>query len=226
VSGSTPAERLYEIDANLRPEGKQGPMARSLDGFVQYFDRWALVWERQAWIRARPVAGDLDLGQRLLDALAPYVWGAGLTSADEREIRRLKARIENERIPTTEDAEYHLKLGKGSLSDIEWTTQLLQLEHGVVATGTVPALEELERRSLIDTDDARTLIDCYLFLERTRNRLFLVRSAPGDSLPTQREELTWLARSLGTTSTELRDQYKLYTRRARKVFERLFYGRA
>jgi glutamate-ammonia-ligase adenylyltransferase len=225
VNGPTPAERIYEIDANLRPEGKQGPMARSVDGFVSYFERWALVWERQAFIRARPVCGDIELGKRLIDSLASSVWGAGLTPEDVREIRRLKARIETERIPVGEDPAFHLKLGKGSLSDIEWTAQLLQLEHGVEATGTIAAIEELEKRAILDSDDARVLVDTYMFLEHTRNRLFLVHNAPSDSLPHRPEELTWLARSLNTTSHELREQYKRMTRRARRVTERLFYGK-
>jgi [glutamine synthetase] adenylyltransferase / [glutamine synthetase]-adenylyl-L-tyrosine phosphorylase len=225
LRGSTPAERIYDLDADLRPEGKQGTTARSVDGFVNYFNRWALVWERQAFIRARPAAGDIELGKHLLDELAPYVW-RGLTAEERREIRRLKARIETERLPVGEDAEYHLKLGKGGLIDIEWTAQLLQLEHGVRTQSTIGALRELEHRSLIDSDDAERLCEGYGFLEHTRNRLFLVRSAPGDSLPTQPEELAWLARSLQTNAAELRDRYKRLTRRTRRVFEHLFYGKA
>jgi len=224
MGGSTPAERIYDIDAGLRPEGKQGNMARSVNGFVHYFDRWALVWERQAFLRARPAAGDFELGKHLLDELAPFIWRDGLTAEEAREIRRIKARIETERLPVGEDAAYHLKLGKGGLSDIEWTAQLLQLQSGVPAQGTIGALRELERRALIESADAERLIEGYSFLEHTRNRLFLVRSAVGDSLPNQPEELQWLARSLQTNAADLRERYKRLTRRTRKVFERLFYG--
>jgi glutamate-ammonia-ligase adenylyltransferase len=170
------------------------------------------------------VAGDRELGARLLERLDPLVWGEGLAAADRREIRRMKARIESERIPIGEDPEFHLKLGRGSLSDIEWTAQFLQLEHGVRATGTIAALQELHRLDVLDDEDAAILVEAYEFLERTRNRAYLVMSAPVDSLPSQPEPLGWLARSLDTTPGELRDHYRRVTRRARRVFERRFYG--
>ena len=224
MGGRTPAERIYDIDADLRPEGRQGPMARSLDAFRSYWGRYALVWERQAMVRARPVAGDLALGQHLLDELAPLVWDGGLSAEETREIRRMKARIERERIPTGEDPAFHLKLGRGSLSDIEFTAQLLQLRHGVAATGTIEALERLVEAEVLDRGDADILLEAYRFCERTRNRLFLVNSVPGDSLPSNASELRWLARSLDLTSTDLREGYRRVTRRARRVVERVFYG--
>ncbi len=225
VGGPTPAERLYDMDADLRPEGRQGSMARSLEAFRSYWEHYALVWERQAMIRARPVAGDLAVGQRLLDLLAPAVWDGGLSTEDTREIRRLKARVERERMPTGEDPAFHLKLGRGSLSDIEFTAQLLQLRHGVTGTATVAALESLTAAGALERADADTLIEAYRFCEGTRNRWYLVNSSPGDSLPSQPNELLWLARSLGTTPTELREHYRRVTRRARRVVERVFYGR-
>jgi [glutamine synthetase] adenylyltransferase / [glutamine synthetase]-adenylyl-L-tyrosine phosphorylase len=225
VNGDTPAEQIYEIDASLRPEGKQGPLARSLDGFTSYFGRWAEAWERQAFVRARVAAGDVALGSRLLESLAPTIWDRGLSTDEVREIRRLKARVESERIPVGEDPEFHLKLGRGSLSDIEWTAQMLQLQHGVRATGTIDALTQLSSAGVLTPDDRDLLVDAYTFLEHTRNRLYLVQSAPSDSLPSQPEQLTRLARSLDTTPAELREQYRRVTRRARAVFERLFYGR-
>jgi glutamate-ammonia-ligase adenylyltransferase len=226
LTGSTPVERIWELDADLRPEGRQGPLARSVAGYVKYWDTYALVWERQAMLRARPAAGNLDLASSLLDQLAPRVWGAGLSDEDRREIRRIKARVERERMPPGEDARFHLKLGRGSLSDIEWTAQLLQLEHGVVATGTMAALDALEAAEVLDGDDAEVLREAYRFCERTRNRWYLVNSKPGDSLPTQPEPLMWLARSLDMGSGELRETYRRVTRRSRSVVERLFYGQS
>src|SRR5439155_16552127 len=140
LAGRTPAPRIYTVDLGLRPEGKQGPLARSLDGYRTYYERWALMWERQALLRARPVAGDAALGRRFMDLIEPHVWRA-MTEADMREVRRMKARIERERLPAGEDPQFHLKLGRGSLSDIEFTAQLLQLRHGVRATGTVQAFD-------------------------------------------------------------------------------------
>ena len=224
IGGDTPAGRIYEIDCDLRPEGRNGPLSRGLDSYVAYWSTHALTWERQAMTRARVVAGDRELGEELLRRLAPMVWEAGLDEDGVREIRRMKARIESERIPAGEDPDFHLKLGRGSLSDIEFTAQLLQLRAGVRATGTLDALAALTARGELEPADAEVLIEAYEFCERVRNRWFLVNSAPSDSLPSQPESLLWLARSLDTRPAELRDHYRRVTRRARKVVERVFYG--
>jgi [glutamine synthetase] adenylyltransferase / [glutamine synthetase]-adenylyl-L-tyrosine phosphorylase len=224
LAGRTPSPRIYTVDLGLRPEGKQGPLARSLEGYRTYYDRWALMWERQALLRARPIAGDADLGRRFMEIVEPHVWQP-LTADDVREVRRMKARIERERIPAGDDPQFHLKLGRGSLSDIEFTAQLLQLQHGVRATGTMAALDALAAAGALDSDDRATLAAAYRFCERTRNRWYLVKGSPGDALPTQGDQLSRLARSLGTTGGELREQYRRVTRRARQVVERLFYGK-
>ena len=226
LSGTTPAHRIYAIDATLRPEGRQGALARSLDGYRAYLDRWAQTWERQALTRARPVAGDADLGRRFLDLVAEAVWERPFTDDHEREIRRMKARIERERIPPGEDPEFHLKLGRGSLSDVEWTVQLLQLRTGVRVPSTMGALDALEAAGALDRDDATVLRAAYRFCERTRNRWWLVGSAPtaANSLPGRPDDLLHLARSLDTTPGALREDYRRVTRRARRVVERLFYG--
>jgi glutamate-ammonia-ligase adenylyltransferase len=141
----------------------------------------------------------------------------------------MKARIERERIPTREDPQFHLKLGRGSLSDIEWTVQLLQLRHHVPGASTHSALSELGDRGLLAAADLAALRDAYRFCERTRNRWHLVGAlagggSPGDALPTQADQLSHLAKSLSTTPTTLRDDYRRVTRRARRVVERIFYG--
>ncbi|HEX2850453.1 MAG TPA: bifunctional [glutamine synthetase] adenylyltransferase/[glutamine synthetase]-adenylyl-L-tyrosine phosphorylase [Acidimicrobiales bacterium] len=223
VNGTTPAVRLFEIDAALRPEGRQGALARSLDSYAAYYARWAQTWERQALVRARTVAGDQALGARFLDTIASFVW-APLGDDEVREIRRMKARIERERIPAGDDPQFHLKLGRGSLSDIEWTVQLLQLRHGVRAPSTDAAITALHEAAILTTDDAQVLRESYRFCERTRNRWFLVKGSPGDSLPQQATQLARLARSLDVRPSDLREQYRRVTRRARAVVERLFYG--
>jgi glutamate-ammonia-ligase adenylyltransferase len=225
VNGATPATRVYTLDADLRPEGKQGPLARSLDGFRMYYERWAKTWERQALVRARPVAGDPDVGERFMRLIDPFVWDAPFTADETREVRRMKARVERERIPAGEDPQFHLKLGRGSLSDVEWTAQLLQLQHGVRATSTMAALDELRAAGVLDPEDAATLAESYRFCEQARNHLYLVRGAAGDALPTAPDQLGKLARSVGTTAHDLRDDYRRVTRRARAVMERVFYGR-
>ena len=226
LAGTTPAHRIYAIDATLRPEGRHGALARSLDGYRTYLDRWAETWERQALARARPVAGDAALGGRFLDLLAEAVWDRPLTDEHTREILRMKARIERERIPPGEDPEFHLKLGRGSLSDVEWTVQLAQLRTGVRSPSTMGALDALEQDGAVDASDAEILRTAYRFCEAARNRWWLVGSAPPapDSLPVRPDDLLRLARSLDTSPSTLREDYRRVTRRARRVTERLFYG--
>jgi len=223
IGGHRP--HIYDVDADLRPEGKDGALARSIEGYHEYYARWAQPWERLALVRARPVAGDRALAARFMDVVDEFVWERPFTEADRREIRRVKARVEHERIPANEDPQYHLKLGRGSLSDVEFCAQLLQLEHGVRATSTVAALAALHDTGVLDDADHDVLRESYAFCERTRNRWFLVNSAPGDFLPPKLEELERLAVSLGTNPRRLRDDYRRVTRRARRAFERLFYGR-
>ena len=226
LKGATPASRIYRLDADLRPEGRQGPLARSLDGYRRYFERWAELWERQAMSRARVVAGDAEVGRRFQELLEPAVWGRPLDDEGVREIRRMKARIERERLPAGEDPQFHLKLGPGSLSDVEFCVQLLQLCHQISSPGTMAALGRLVEAGVLAEGDAGVLAASYRFCERTRNRLYLVRGGPGDALPRSRDELARLARSLDTGPVELREDYRRVTRRARTVVERLFYGRS
>ena len=225
VKGATPAERLYLLDPDLRPEGRQGPLARSLDAFRSYFDRWAAVWERAAMVRARPVAGDPGVAEAFMSLLQEPEWGRPLTAEEVRELRRIKARVEKERIPAGEDPQFHLKLGRGSLSDVEFCVQLLQLQHGVASAGTMRALDRLTEAGAVSAEDAAVLAEAYRFCERVRNRHFLLHGSGSDALPQTPERLRRLARSLETTPTELRESYRRVTRRSRAVVERRFYGR-
>jgi glutamate-ammonia-ligase adenylyltransferase len=225
IEGSTPANGVYRVDTGLRPEGRHGPQARSIEAFAVYYDRWAQPWERQALLRGRIVAGDPLLAEEFEALAGSFVWGRPFGPEDVREIRRTKARVERERIAPSEDPAFHLKLGPGALADIEWTVQLLQLQHGVASSSTMEALQLLIQRGEVDGDDGKVLMEAYRFCEQTRNRLGLIRDIPGDSLPGAGHQLTSLARSFGTTPTGLRDEYRRRTRRARRVVERLFYGR-
>jgi glutamate-ammonia-ligase adenylyltransferase len=225
LRGSGPATRLYDVDLGLRPEGRDGSLARSMDGFASYFDRWAEVWERQAMVRARPIAGDGDLGARFCEVVERFVWDRPFTAADARAVRRVKARVELERLPAGEDPEFHLKLGRGALADVEFCVQLLQLEHGVRGAGTMEALARLDQAGVLDPADTATLSTAYRTCEQVRNRLFLLLGTGADAIPRSPEDLRRLARSLDTSPVELRERYRRDTRRSRAVVERLFYGR-
>jgi len=224
LKGRTPALRVWDVDLDLRPEGKQGRLAVSLSGFEGYLERWAVTWERQALVRGRPCAGDRAVQAWWNDIVERRVWRPPFTEEDAREVRRMKARVERERIPPGEDPAFHLKLGRGSLSDVEWTVQLLQLQHRVPGPSTIPALAALTATGAIDPEDAAVLADAWRFCDTARNRWFLVKGSAGESLPTQPGPLGHLASSLDTTATALRNDYRRVTRRARAVVENIFYG--
>jgi [glutamine synthetase] adenylyltransferase / [glutamine synthetase]-adenylyl-L-tyrosine phosphorylase len=232
--GETTAEgKTFRIDTALRPEGKAGPLARSLAAYRTYYERWALTWEFQSLTRARYVAGDVDLAARFLELVTPYVYRDEFPETAVREVRRMKARIERERIPHGEDPNFHLKLGRGSLSDIEFTVQLLQLVHGgsmpeVRHPSTLRALASLERLGVIDPIDVDHLAAAYELCERARNYRYLLTGTPGDALPVDSDEAAKLGRMLGYTlrpQQALREEYRRVTRRARAVVEHVFYGR-
>jgi glutamate-ammonia-ligase adenylyltransferase len=235
LNGPTPAERILTVDASLRPEGRHGPRARSLDAYAEYHRRRIETWERQALLRARPVAGDPEVLSRFMALTAEVLWSAPFGAEEERAIRRMKARVERERIPAGEDPQFHLKLGKGSLSDVEWTVQLLQLEHAVATPSTIEAIKLLVAAGHLEAGEGAVLSEAYRFLSATRNRWHLVGNfiagaggivsrSGSDSLPSDREALSRLTRSLGTSPTELREAYRRVTRRARRVVEERFYG--
>jgi glutamate-ammonia-ligase adenylyltransferase len=232
--GETTSEgATFRVDTRLRPEGNQGPLARSLDGFRSYYERYGQTWEFQALTRARPVAGSDDVARRFVELVTPFVYRDPMPEKWRREIRRTKARIERERIPPGEDPRFHLKLGRGSLSDIEFTVQLEQLAAGganpeLRAASTLAALDALVGSGRLGADDADRLRDAYELCERARNARYLLTGTPGDALPVSGDEAEKLARLLGYTEQpqlQLREDYRRVTRRARAVVERVFYGR-
>jgi glutamate-ammonia-ligase adenylyltransferase len=294
-------EPSLPVDADLRPEGRNGPLVRSFESYLKYYSRWSSPWEAQALLRARALSGtlsvvaaggpeegavaaslsdggagagmagggasgggvlggdagmsggsvsdlngDLDLGPgaeggvslgarftALIDPLRYPEGGPG--EAVLREVRRIKARVESERLPRGADPARHLKLGRGGVSDVEWTVQLLQLQHafevpGLRTTGTVAALKAAREADLLTDDDADVLLEAWRLASRLRSAIVLwsgrTTGSGVDMLPHDSHALTGLARLLGDVGTgpELEELYLRVARRARAVMERVFYG--
>ncbi|RSS29467.1 bifunctional [glutamine synthetase] adenylyltransferase/[glutamine synthetase]-adenylyl-L-tyrosine phosphorylase [Streptomyces sp. WAC08452] len=221
------------IDADLRPEGKSGPLVRTLKSYEAYYRRWSLVWERHALLRAEFVAGDEDLGRRFIELVDPLRYPAGGLDDDAvREIRRLKARMESERLPRGADPKLHAKLGPGGLSDVEWTVQLVQLRHGheeagLRTTRTRAALAAACEAGLISAENATTLDEAWVLATRVRNAVMLVRGRAADTFPTDPRELAAVGRYLGHGpghAGDMLDEYRRTARRARAVVDELFYA--
>lgn len=235
--GENGPEPPLAVDAALRPEGRNGPMVRTFDSYAEYYQRWALGWERQALLRARPVAGDEALGERFVELIEPLRYpDGGLPSSEVRELRRIKARVEAERLPRGVPATHHLKLGRGGLADVEWTAQLLQLQHAgehrvLRTTSTLDALTAAQNVGVLSSADAVQLAEAWSLATRLRNAMVLwtgrVTGGKIDVLPSERGELAGVARLLGYEvghSTDLEQDWLRVARRARRVVERVFFG--
>ncbi|UXA16280.1 bifunctional [glutamine synthetase] adenylyltransferase/[glutamine synthetase]-adenylyl-L-tyrosine phosphorylase [Mycobacterium sp. SMC-4] len=231
--GTPSADPPLEVDADLRPEGRSGPLVRTLASYEAYYAQWAQPWEIQALLRAHRVAGDLSLGERFLLMVDKTRYPAGGVSAEAvQEIRRIKARVDAERLPRGADPNTHTKLGRGGLADIEWTVQLLQLRfaHRIPAlhnTSTLESLNAIGAAELIAEGDVELLRDAWLTATKARNALVLVRGKPTDQLPGPGRLLNAVAVAAGWTDGdggEFLDNYLRVTRRAKAVVRKVFGG--
>ncbi|TDP89476.1 glutamate-ammonia-ligase adenylyltransferase [Leucobacter luti] len=221
-----------DLDFDLRPEGKNGPLARSLAASRSYYERWSVTWEAQALLRARPVAGDQELGAAFIALADEIRYPTEFSESQIREVRRMKARVEAERLPRGADPKRHLKLGPGGVSDVEWLVQLLQLrfgaEHPELRTvETLAALDAAAKLELIAGDDAAHLEDSWRYASSVRSALKLWNGRSSDTLPTDRVELEGIANVLGMPrrrTSELEERWFAVSRRSRGVVEREFFG--
>jgi glutamate-ammonia-ligase adenylyltransferase len=229
--GTPSSDPPLDVDANLRPEGRTGPLVRTLASYTAYYEQWAQPWEIQALLRAHAVAGDADLGQRfLLMADQTRYRAGGVSVGAVREIRRMKARIDAERLPRGADPNTHTKLGRGGLADIEWTVQLLQLRHAHAIsdlhnTSTLATLDAIAAAELIPADEVDLLRQAWLTATRARNALVLVRGKPTDQLPGPGRQLNAVAVAAGWNNGDgsaFLDNYLRVTRRAKAVVRKVF----
>ncbi len=221
------------VDAGLRPEGRQGPLVRTIASYRAYYRRWSLAWEAQALLRSEPIAGDEPLRTEFAGMADEIRYPpGGLDAGSVLEIRRIKARMEAERMPRGADPALHVKLGPGGLADIEWLAQLLALRHahavpGLRTTRTLAALAAARQESLISADQERTLAASWRLASRIRNAMMLVRGRGLDTVPTSGADLAAAARLLGyppDTPQDLVEDYRRTARRARAVMEEIFYS--
>ncbi|MBK8447540.1 MAG: bifunctional [glutamine synthetase] adenylyltransferase/[glutamine synthetase]-adenylyl-L-tyrosine phosphorylase [Micropruina sp.] len=222
-----------DIDIDLRPEGKNGPMVRSLSSFRAYYERWSSTWEMQMLLRAAHGAGDQGLSGELLEAIDRLRYPSeGLSRHQVHEIRKLKARMEVERIPRGSDPLRNTKLGRGGLSDVEWVVQLLQLSNAgelpeLRTTSTLAALAAAERAQLVSADDASALRDAWTMASSLRNAILLLRGRASDTIPSDPREVSAVAQLLGYDKGEssiMLDEYRRRTRHARQVMDHVFWG--
>jgi [glutamine synthetase] adenylyltransferase / [glutamine synthetase]-adenylyl-L-tyrosine phosphorylase len=224
---------VLQLDAGLRPEGRQGPLVRTLASYRAYYRRWAVPWEAQALLRAEFVAGDELAGAAFIELADEIRYPAAGIGADAvREIRRIKARMEAERMPRGVEPALHLKLGPGGLADVEWVVQLLQLRHasavsGLRTTRTLAALTAARDAALLSAADAGILGRSWLLASRIRDAMMLVRGRASDTLPSSPADLAVVARLLGyppDAAQALIQDWRKAGRQARSVMERIFYG--
>ena len=226
------ADPALMVDADLRPEGKQGALVRTLESYAAYYAKWSKVWEAQALLRADAVVGDLELRRRFVELIDPLRFPAeGISEEDILEVRRIKARVDQERLPRGADPTTHLKLGRGGLADIEWTVQLLQMRHagrveGLRTSRTLEALAAAREAGLVEDDDAAELELGWRTVSRIRNAVTLVRGKPGDHLPRDPREKAAVASILGYApgaSDAMVNDYLRITRHAHAVVDRIFW---
>lgn len=231
--GSPSADPPLEVDIGLRPEGRNGPVVRTLASYEAYYRQWAEAWEVQALLRAHTVAGDADLGLDFLHMIDKTRYPAGGVSPESvREIRRIKARVDSERLPRGADPATHTKLGRGGLADVEWTVQLTQLRYAheypsLHNTSTLETLAAIAEAELIPADQVETLTEAWITATHARNALVLVRGKPVDQLPSPGRQLRAVAYAAGwpqEEATEFLEHYMRVTRRAKAVVVEVFGG--
>jgi glutamate-ammonia-ligase adenylyltransferase len=222
----------WEPDADLRPEGRNGPLARSIAGFLEYWQRYGESWELQSLLRTRAVAGDPDLGRRFeLNAADLAYPPDGLTVDRVAEIRRMRDRMERERVRPPEAGRFHFKLGRGSLADVQFAAEVSLMRFGgtiseIRTRGTLDALERLAEHRLVEDRVARDLGEAFVFLSEVKNALEVDRRLHSESIPADPDEQTVLARRLGYETYPRQsfiDDYLRITRRCRRAMERVFH---
>jgi glutamate-ammonia-ligase adenylyltransferase len=225
----TPDGALYRIDLRLRPEGKMGPLARSLESYESYYAEWGQTWERMMLVKARPAAGDTELGGEFLEMAQAFRYPRSLNRRVVREIAAVKQRIETEIVKEGE-IERNVKLGRGGIREIEFIVQTLQLLNAgripfLQDAATVPVLQRLVNYSLLTPDDAAELERAYVFLREVENRLQMEANRQTHTIPAERQARERLARLMGFgTAAEFEAARRAITREVRRIYDGILAG--
>ena len=237
MSEITPEGYVFRVDIRLRPESSAGVIIRSMESYESYYEGWGDLWERQALIKARPVAGDMAFGDEFIRMIQPFVYqryldGVTLTEI-KADIRRTKARIEERLVSEGSTLEKHVKLGPGGIRDIEFTVQCLQMIHGakrksLCSHNTLEVLAALKENTLLSVEDADALMAAYRFLRTVENCIQLEADQQRYLIPEKETEERELARRVGyqhTTETDalaaFREDYRAHTEQVRATFEKI-----
>lgn len=224
-------EEGWEPDADLRPEGRSGPLARSMAGYLEYWERYAETWEFQSLLRVRHVAGDGVLGRRFELAAGDFAYPPdGMTIDRVAEIRRMRDRIERERVRPPEAARFHFKLGRGSLADVQFAVEVSLMRFGgshpeIRTNRTLDAIERLAEHRLLEQSVAHDLGEAFVFLSDVKNALEVDRRLHAEAIPAAPAEQAALARRLGYEEYPRQtflDDYLRITRRCRRAMDRVF----
>ena len=226
---------VFRIDLRLRPMGASGPLVQSIGSAMTYYESWGQCWERAALIKARPVAGDRELGVNFLKEIEPFIYRRYLDYTTVDELRHMKMRIENELL-TSEGKERNIKLGYGGIREIEFFTQAMQLVNGgyeprLREPNTLRALAQLAQHKFIPARDKNQLSDAYRFLRQVEHKVQIVQEAHVHSIPDGEDQERTLARRLGYARTKKQNERELFwqdhrahTTTVRNIFDRLFYS--
>ena len=237
MSEITPEGYVFRVDIRLRPESSAGVIIRSMESYESYYEGWGDLWERQALIKARPVAGDMEFGDQFIRMIQPFVYqryldGVTLTEI-KADIRRTKARIEERLISENTSLERHVKLGPGGIRDIEFTVQCLQMIHGakrksLCSHNSLETLAALKENELLDPAEADALSTAYKFLRTVENGIQIEADQQRYSIPEAETEARELARRVGyqhTAETDaletFRADYRAHTEQVRAIFRKI-----
>jgi [glutamine synthetase] adenylyltransferase / [glutamine synthetase]-adenylyl-L-tyrosine phosphorylase len=233
IEGSTDEGYVFRVDLRLRPEGRSGPVAMSLDGYRRYHAERAELWERQALLKARVSAGDPAVAEAFTTFAREVVWRPGVDAQIVKSVRAMKRMIDQSLVGKGEETVANVKLGRGGIREIEFLVQAMQLLYGgddprLRERSTLAALDRLAERGYLERALGQTLAAAYVHLRTVEHRLQILHEFQTHSLPKDPVALAHLARRVGLTGSPraaaaaFRRRHKEVTTAVHQAFEGFF----